>query len=197
MATSSETLRAFVAVELPEDVLAAVGRARRSLETRLAARAVRWTRPEGIHLTLKFLGDTPAASVPEIERRLQEALAGIPTFTLGLAPLGVFPNAHAPRVVWIGLSGDLPSLHAVRERVEEAIVPLGYPDDGRPFSPHLTLGRVADFASPSDRRDVGAAVAEASPPPQVGFEVREVSLIRSELGPGGARYTRLCAVALG
>lgn len=197
MVTPSENLRAFVAVELPEDVMAAVDRAQRSLAARLGGRMCRWTRSEGIHLTLKFLGDTPADMVPEIERRLREALSGVPAFTLALAPLGVFPNASAPRVVWIGLSGDLQALHSIQRRVEEAISPLGYPTEQRPFSPHLTLGRVADFASPADRREIGAAVETASPPPQVRFDVGEVSLIRSELGPGGARYTRLANVTLG
>jgi len=194
--TSGVVLRTFVAVELPEDALAAVGSAQRALASRLPSRALRWTRPEGIHLTLKFLGDTPADAVPEIGRRLGNALSGLPGFSLSLAALGVFPSTQAPRVVWIGLSGDLPSLLEAQRRVEAAISTLGYPTERRPFSPHLTLARVADIASPSESREIGAVVEVAAPPPQVRFGVGEVCLIRSELGPGGARYSRLAAVPL-
>ncbi len=196
MSTPEETLRTFVAVELPQDVLAALGRSQRSLDARLRSRALRWTRPEGIHLTLKFLGDTPTELLPEVERRLQESLAGVPPFGLELAPLGVFPNARATRVVWVGLAGDLQALAEIQRRVEDSIAPLGYPTEKRSFSPHLTLARVADTATADERRDVGSAVATAAPPPRTRFEVGEVSLMRSQLGPGGARYTRMLAVPL-
>jgi len=196
VATSGAVLRTFVAVELPEDALAVVGSAQRALASRLPSRHPRWTRPEGIHLTLRFLGDTPADAVPEIARRLGDALSGVPGFSLSLAALGVFPSAQAPRVVWIGLSGDLACLQEARRRVEGAISPLGYPTERRPFLPHLTLARVADFTSPTERREIGAAVQAAAPLPHVQFKVGEVCLIRSELGPGGARYSRLAAIRL-
>ncbi len=196
MSTSGETLRTFVAIQLPEDVLAAIARARRALDARLASRALRWTRPDGIHLTLKFLGETPADVIPEVERRLGEALAGVSSFALELAPLGVFPSPAAARVVWVGLAGDLQALADAQRRVEEAISPLGYPTEKRPFSPHLTLARVADFAAPADRREIGSAVSAAPVPPRLRFEVQAVSLMRSQLGPGGARYTQLFSVAL-
>jgi RNA 2',3'-cyclic 3'-phosphodiesterase len=194
---SASLLRAFVAIELPEDVLLALRHSQQELASRLQSRAIRWTRPEGIHLTLKFLGDTSAELVSQIEVRLRESLAGSGPLSLALAPLGTFPDARAPRVVWIGLSGDLDALDATQRRVETAISPLGYPTERRPFSPHLTLARIADFASPVERRDIGLAVEATSPPPSAEFEVSAVSLIRSELGSGGARYSTLLSVPLG
>lgn len=193
---SSTILRTFVAVELPESVLSAIGGIQRDLASTSAGRVVRWSRVEGIHLTLKFLGDTPSDRVPEIERSLAEAISDSARFALALAPLGAFPDFRAPRVILVGLGGDTAELQRVQRRVEDALSPLGFPTERRAFSPHLTLGRVADVASPAERQALGGLIARARLPRTDPFEVAEVSLIRSDLLPGGARYTRLAAIPL-
>ncbi len=195
------TLRTFVAVELPEQVLAALGQAQAGLSARATragvGRSVRWVSPSGIHLTLKFLGDTPASLVPEIQSRLAAGLSGQRRLAVSLSGLGVFPSLRAPRVLWVGLAGDLAGLAELQRRVEDAIGPLGYPADSRPFSPHLTLARVGEAASPSDRQVLGEIVRSYSPAPVGQIEVGDVSLMRSELSRAGPRYTRLLAVGLG
>jgi 2'-5' RNA ligase len=193
-------IRTFVAFELTDPVIRALAAVRRDLESDLGAataRALRWARPEGIHLTLKFLGATPADQLPSIEDRLRDALGGRSRLALELGPVGVFPSQRAPRVVWVGLAGDVAALREVQLAIEQAISPLGYPTERRPFSPHLTLARVADLATPPERRQIGETAARVPVPPPTPFQATAVSLMRSDLGRGGARYSRLFDVPLG
>lgn len=208
-AEAPATLRTFVAIELPDGVkegLAAAQRAWRAAagpggdvgggaRDGVRGAAVKWVEPAGIHLTLKFLGATPAHLVADIERELEWGLTSVRAFRLELGEAGVFPGPRAPRVLWVGLRGDLETLGRVGDITEATIAPLGYPTEARPFAPHLTLGRVREDARPEERRRLGEAVARLRPP-TASFVVDAVSLIRSERGPAGARYTRLFALPL-
>ena len=186
-------IRAFVAADLPDEIRDRLGETQRRLRDRLARagidRGLKWTQPAGIHLTLKFLGETDEALIPELGQELAAVVAAQPTLTLALAGPGVFPNPRAPRVVWIGVEGDVPALMTLQSRVEAALSPLGFPTESRPFSPHLTLARVAEVVSREDRERIGAAVLSTPAREAVAFQIHTVSLIRSELLPGGARYT--------
>ncbi|HEY3111808.1 MAG TPA: RNA 2',3'-cyclic phosphodiesterase [Chloroflexota bacterium] len=195
---SEPSLRTFVAVELPDQVRAAIAAAQAELRGALGARtgSVRWVDPAGAHLTLKFLGDTPESAVPAIEVSLRAALAGARAFALRTGALGCFPSGRSPRVLWLGLDGELEPLTATRDAVEAAIAPLGWPTEARPFSPHLTLGRLRPDASPAERAGIGKAAGAIWPPAPTPLPVASVSLMRSELGPRGARYTRLVEVSL-
>src|SRR5690242_13044572 len=105
---SQQTVRAFIAVELPAQVHALLSTVQGELREMMgsAEGAVRWVRPEGSHLTLQFLGDVPSELVPRIEEGLREAVAGVDTFLLEVSGVGAFPNPRRPRVVWVGLTGD-------------------------------------------------------------------------------------------
>ena len=196
-----ELIRAFVALEVPPRVLGALREAQEELKRRAMARGieqeVRWVDPKGIHLTLKFLGGVPATQLPAIEAALRAGLAGQTPFSLTLGEAGVFPRLAAPRVLWIGVGGALPILQAVQQRVEAALVPLGYPAEARPFAPHLTLGRVRETVGAERRRTLGGIITAPLGIPAPQWEVHEVSLMRSELRPGGARYSRLATFILG
>jgi RNA 2',3'-cyclic 3'-phosphodiesterase len=193
-------LRTFIAVELSDEVKTALGEIQAGLRARLGRagvdRGVRWVDPAGVHLTLKFLGATPAELVAEISRRLGEALAGQARFEVALGETGAFPNARAPRVLWVGLTGDLEALALTQQRVEAALAPLGFPTESRPFSPHLTLARLNDWVPPTDRQLIGQIVQDQRPRQSERLSVTAISLVQSELGRGGARYTRLGDVAL-
>jgi len=189
-------IRAFVAIELPaeardycDEVLA---RAKRLLAS--AQGAVRWIRPEGIHVTLKFLGSVPGEQVPELTQRLMTALTGQAPFDVTLHDLGVFSSAESPRVIWLGLEGNLRALGQAQERVEEATGPLGYPRDKRPYRPHLTLGRVREDAPLEELAEIGQLPSEWPRGPGCTFRVTSASLMRSNLSRGGARYTRLADI---
>lgn len=181
-------MRLFVAIELPPAVLDALGRAQDAL--RKEARSLRFVRPEGIHLTLKFIGDVAESDLARIEDALGDALPTLSPFTLSTAGPGTFGGSGV-RVVWIGVDGDLDPLRRLQARIDRALAELGVADaDDRPFRAHLTLARVRDGASPDERRRVGALV-RSLPIDSVAFDVSTVVLMRSRLGRDGARYTAL------
>ncbi|MEX0799723.1 MAG: RNA 2',3'-cyclic phosphodiesterase [Dehalococcoidia bacterium] len=187
-------LRLFVAIELPEPVLAALGDVQDQLRAH-RLEGLRWTRPEGVHLTLKFLGETPAVRLGDIEAAVASAVDGRTAFRLALGAAGTFGSRGRPRVVWIDLEGEVEELRRLQLAVEAALVAIGFPAEEREFSPHLTLARVRQPPPRELAERLTAALAEVSTP-EMEFEAKEVSLMRSELGPGGAVYTRLAAFPL-
>ncbi len=174
-------LRTFVAIELPGRVREALERHIRRLRQQLPG-SFRWVKPESVHLTLKFLGDIEEAQASAIAEALRRSLAGHPQFDLRTGRLGCFPNAKRPRVVWMGVEGDLDALAGLQLKVEEACTDLGFEREKRRFVPHLTLGRASRSAPVS----LDKAPGESEP-----FTVTRISLMKSELTPGGAVHTRL------
>ena len=186
------TLRAFIAAELPDEVRTALGR----VQADLAAAGVRarWVRPEGIHLTLKFLGQIPPEAAARAAEGMAAAVAGQTGVDLAMGRLGVFPGPRRPRVVWAGLEGDIAALEGLHRRVERALGARGFPPEGRPFRAHLTLGRFGESGAPGP---VAAALAAAAVPNAGAFAIRELVLFKSDLRPEGAVYTPLARAALG
>lgn len=188
-------IRLFIAIELPTDVVSALSQAQHSLQREPGLAGLRWVRPEGVHLTLKFLGETPEARQSAIETAITRAVVGVAPFELHLGQLGHFGSRQSPRVVWIDVGGDTETLARLQSHVEREIAPLGYPPENRAFSPHLTLARIP----PERARDVAAtledAIARTTVPP-ASMQAAEVSLMKSELQRGGAVYTQLFAAKL-
>src|SRR5258708_25935362 len=193
---SSEALRLFTAIELPaaaRDTLAALQKRLQSVDT---AHAIRWSSIDGIHLTLKFLGDVAPDKVPPITAALTAATAGRNPFDLTVAGAGCFPNLRKPRVVWAGSSGDSVALHALRDAVEQHVAPLGYPTDERPFSPHFTLGRARQEAAASALAALGSHIGKLDVGMLYSWPPDVLSLIRSDLKPSGAVYTQVAHFGL-
>ncbi len=188
-------IRTFIAVDLPEDVERALGAAAQSLR---AARieGLRAVRPEGIHLTLKFLGDVPETRVDEIGNAVSEAIAGRRQLEVSTGGPGAFPNTRRPQVLWVGIAGRLEPLMRLQAEVDAALGALGFPTETRPFHPHLTLARLDRRMPVSAKRASLAALESAGPPAGMRIAVRSVSLVQSILGRGGARYVRLATVPL-
>jgi 2'-5' RNA ligase len=193
----SDTYRLFIAVELPTDVLDALDRIQSDLRRVMPSRAVRWTRPEGIHLTLKFLGDVGIDQVKKIQDGLLDAASGHHPFSLDIEGLGCFPNPKHPRVVWVGVAGDTRKLAAIQESVEKSIAPLGFSTENRPFTPHLTLGRIQNRASRDDIARAGQIVEDRELGRVACWQVESINLMRSQLKPDGAVYTQLFEAKLG
>lgn len=179
-------MRLFIAIELPEGIKQAIA----GLQDRLKAGGARanWTRPGGIHLTLKFLGEVEEAKVPAIVRALDDAARGTGPLRIEVTGAGAFPHTRAPRVLWLGVAGDTGKLAALQARIEDAMAGLGFEREARKFSPHLTLARIR-FAKPRDnwqqRIDDIRNIALGS------FEASSVSLMQSELKREGAVYTEI------
>jgi len=176
------TIRAFIAIDLPPAVKAALADVAATLGGRVPRGVVRWVRPEQMHLTLRFLGDTPTDRLPALAAALDALAAGHAPFALRLTGVGCFPNARRPRVVWVGLGGEEAKLTALAAALEAALRPLGWPPEDRPFRAHLTLGRVKDEQA-AQGIDWSAAV------PALEVPVTAVHLIESQLRPDGSVYT--------
>jgi RNA 2',3'-cyclic 3'-phosphodiesterase len=191
-----EMLRTFIAIELDETLRIAIARVQGKFKRLAPPGSVKWVAPEGIHLTLKFLGDTPASRLDEIEAALRVACAGSAPFEFSVEGRGCFPNTRRPRVVWVAVREKGQALARLQAAIERQVAPLGWPTEERGFSPHLTLGRVARGASPAAEAAVGQVV-EQSVIEQIGAQrVTAVNLIESELRPTGAVYRTLISVPL-
>lgn len=184
--------RLFVAIEVGPEVRAALRTAQdRCRAARFPLRPVALA---GAHLTLRFLGDTESALVPALGATLRTVAAAHGPFALHTAAPGVFPNARRPRVLWLGLDGEVARLLALQRATEAALVDCGMPREDRPFRPHLTVGRLANSPSPPVAQT--AALLASLPVTAAPLPVTAIHLIRSLLGPGGARYTTLVTAPL-
>lgn len=191
------SLRLFIAVHLPPDLLAGIGDVQGQLRQEMGALSLRWTRPEGSHLTLKFLGETAANRVEGIVAALQAAAATQPGFTLTVAGLGCFPTLRRPNVIWVGVQDPDRALQRLAAAVDGAMAGLGWQAERRPFNGHLTLARVKQGAGVEERSAIAAHLARFSPPDPLGLlPVRFLHLMHSDLQPGGSIYTELAKISL-
>lgn len=192
---TTESVRAFVAVKMAPQAEEELARLQQRLARRVPDRAVKWSRTDQIHLTLKFLGNVTRDRIPGLQASAREACRVTGPFRLRLSAPGTFPNPRRPRVIWAGLSGDLDRLRRLQVAVDGACEGFGAHRESREFHPHLTLGRVAKGA---ERQ--GSAIAEAlasvGPYPTSEWMVREIFLVRSHLGSQGATYEDLAVFPL-
>jgi 2'-5' RNA ligase len=191
-----EILRTFIAIELDEALRTAIARVQGKFKRLAPPGSVKWVGPDGIHLTLKFLGETPASRLGAVEAALRAACADAAPFEISVEGRGCFPNMRRPRVVWVAVRDKGQALARLQAAVERHVAPLGWPSEARGFSPHLTLGRVSRGAGPMAEAAVGQMV-EQSVVGQIGVQrVTAISLIQSDLRPSGAVYTTLVSVPL-
>jgi RNA 2',3'-cyclic 3'-phosphodiesterase len=186
-------MRLFVAIDLDERARRAIAAEQTRLAEAMGVRraAVRWARPEHLHLTLVFVADAPDARLPDLVAALSAAMNRKP-FSLVLGSLGVFPSRGAPRAVWLGVTGGEPELRAVQREVADRIERVGIALEPRPFAPHLTLGR-SKASRPSDR---GLMLAAASSGVIARVRVDHATLYLSRPTSEGPRYTELARVNL-
>ncbi|HEU4327433.1 MAG TPA: RNA 2',3'-cyclic phosphodiesterase [Roseiflexaceae bacterium] len=185
-------MRLFVAIELPEEVKAALVAAQEPL--RRGDPPVKWVAAGAMHLTLLFLGETDPGRLPAVGAAMREALADVPALQLRLGAAGAFPNMRRPSTLWVDVSGDLAALEQAQTALAAALETLGFPREQRPFRAHLTLGRVRREANPAEQARLGTALAALPSPPQLSWQADRVVLFQSELLREGPRYTALEAV---
>ena len=191
----SESIRTFIAMELSELAKARIEQAIGSMKSQ-GLSGVRWVKPDGMHLTLKFLGGIAPPMAEKVTQAIQEACQGAKPFNLALSHTGAFPNLERPRVLWVGLSGDLEPLRELHGQIESQILRLGFPAETRRFSPHVTLGRVRDGVSSRERRLIGETLGRITVEDVPPWRVETVNLMKSTLTPAGAIYTPLTKTLL-
>lgn len=183
-------MRAFIALPIPDVVGAYIKATQDRLNPMVDG--IRWVPLANVHLTLKFLGSIDPAMVPVIASRLDRMACLTQAFFLRIQDVGAFPNKRRARVLWVGLQGDLPRLKSLQKSIEDALEPLGFEREKRPFRAHLTIGRTRGKGPGCMLRELPTS-KQAWPEP---FNVNEVHLYRSLLKPMGAQYRLLHAVPL-
>ncbi len=196
MTTPGERIRSFIAIPVPSAGQQALEDAAKRLDSDFGG-SVRWVPPDGIHLTLKFMGDIQAEMVDLVLKALPPVTARFSPFELAISGLGVFPNPRRPRVLWAGVHGDLETLSALQLAVDDAVGNLGLPKEQRAFSPHLTLGRVRRDVPEGQLRKIGQVVSEGELSGAPAWTADTVHLMRTELDPAGARHYLVGSASIG
>ena len=200
-------LRAFLAVELSDDLRNRITLIQQDLRQRLGRESskdsrITWVQPSSLHLTMKFLGDTGELQIEPLREAVGRAMTGHEVVHMPIERLGVFPRLQQPRVLWVGPSeqweqgDDAKRLTALHRAIEDCCQPFGFEPEGRPLSPHLTLARVKE-----GERHVGQALAKSGVidrPISLGLLAMDsIVLMKSELRPTGSVYTKLWEVRTG
>ena len=191
-----EKIRSFIAIKLPDNVREHLAGISDRIKRECSA-PVKWVSMEHMHLTLKFLGDVEAGKIPLVLEALGEAAKGKSSLSLKTAETGGFPSPQRVRIIWAGLEGDVSPLADFQREIEKRLGPLGFPEETRAFTPHLTLGRVKERASSDQQAELGTTIGKYSGLKPVSFTVSAVYLIKSVLTPRGPQYTELGSVRLG
>ncbi|MDY6833474.1 MAG: RNA 2',3'-cyclic phosphodiesterase [Chloroflexota bacterium] len=186
----TDRLRCFIAIELPDEVKLRIEMCQDHLK-KGRHEFVKWVNPQGIHLTLAFLGDIQTDLLPRVEEAMDRAVADSTSIDLAVDELGVFPGWKQPRVVWLGIKGDIHKLELMHDSLSRELISLGYMPESRGFKPHLTLGRIRDGATSVQKREFGEWVSALQFDSRVQFKATNLSLMQSILKPSGAIYNRL------
>lgn len=188
-------IRAFIAIDLSAEIQRRLDEVAGQLKQRLSGGPIRWVPVDNIHLTLKFLGDVSLANLEMLKKILHSEVGRHHSFEMSVGELGAFPTLRRPRVIWIGVEAP-PELMAIQTGIEDETARLGYAREERPFSPHLTMGRVSRNATSQDAHRISEVLGSY----KAGFlgatRVQMVHLYRSDLQPGGAVYSRLFSASL-
>ncbi len=188
-------IRAFIAVNITPEIGQMLETILRELQLDLKGVPVRWVPVKNIHITLKFLGDVSESNLDVLKKIISGEAAAHSSFEISVRGLGAFPSTKRPRVIWVGVQAPA-ELAALQRAIEHETAKLGYPREDRPFSPHLTIGRVSRNANTNDLQRIGSVVMEAKPGYVEAAKVEEVYLYRSDLQPSGALYTPLFSANL-
>jgi 2'-5' RNA ligase len=181
-----EGIRSFVAIEVPGLLRVKMGELQRELKR--AEADVRWVRPEGIHLTLKFLGTISGEELEKMATAVAPVISSWVPFELRIEGLGCFPSSRNPRIVWVGIGRGSGEASSLQKAIENQAAEAGFPPEGRAFKAHLTLGRVR---SPKGKDALTQAIDNHRDVEIGSFWANEVYIFKSELKPSGAIYSKL------
>ena len=185
-------LRAFIAIEVPEKIHNDIRKLQRAIASHRLN--IRWVKPVNMHLTIKFLGNVEPSDMEALGRILSDTAANHPIFDLLPQGVGIFPNIRRPRIIWAGIAGQTDVLRSIWKSVEDALVPLGFAADKRPYRGHVTIGRIKTRL---DRGRLVTALRTHQDFVSEKFSVKHLVMVKSELRPSGPVYTKLWEMPFG
>ncbi|GBC62634.1 2'-5' RNA ligase [Desulfonema ishimotonii] len=189
-----DRVRAFIAFPLPKTVRDLIREIRADVQAQ--GFRMRWVRPENIHLTLRFLGEICRTDIDPVAGAMGNAAADVSPFPLGAGGVGVFPGIRNPRVLWVGVRGDTPSLLRLRQDLDQHLEAVGFPAETRPFRAHLTIARIRGRLPDTEARQLARIMEKHTASESERFTATEMILYQSDLKPSGPVYTRLRGVML-
>ncbi|MCJ7615953.1 MAG: RNA 2',3'-cyclic phosphodiesterase [Desulfobacterales bacterium] len=181
-----DTIRTFIAFKLPENIILSIRKIQEDIKS--YAFKVRWVNPEKIHLTLKFLGNINDTDIEKVSESIINTVNCHAPISLAVKGAGVFPGIKSPRVIWVGITGEIEKLTSIQKDIEENLEKLGFPREKRPFKGHLTLGRIKGKIDPKKLLD---AMKKFERFESELFIADKVFLFKSDLNSTGSVYTEL------
>ena len=188
-------VRTFIAIDLPQTIQDTIARETSGLRDQTGRGIIRWVSPQNMHLTLRFLGDISAETVEEFKKLLADTANTYPPIDISVGDFGVFPNSKRPRVLWVGLKYP-PTLVKLQSEIEFLARQLKFKPENRPFSPHLTIGRINRNATINDVQALQDILTSFKVGHLGSFTADTIHLIRSDLHPSGAEYSKLFSALL-
>ena len=185
-----KTIRTFIAIELSDDLKKSIQAVIQCYQGLVPAGLVKWVATRNLHLTIKFLGDTPLTIVPSIQDKMDQLVSGETSFWMTAAGAGMFPSARKPRIVWLGLDCKT-ELSGISKRLDNLLSELNIAREERTFSPHLTIGRVYQGLEDEQLQKLGEIILRNQPGAIQKMFVRNISLIKSDLRSDGPVYTTI------
>jgi RNA 2',3'-cyclic 3'-phosphodiesterase len=185
--SDEKAIRAFLAVDPPEEIFREIIKIQERLRKAIQG-DIRWVRPEGIHLTLKFFGYVYESDIANISHVVKNGVANMRALMLNVRNLGAFPSVNRPRVLWLGIDGDTDALISLQAETDTGFQEYGFKKEERPFRPHLTLARIKE---PKGLVGLAEAVKKNDDYIAGSFTVSGLTLFKSDLKPTGAIYTKL------
>lgn len=190
-----ETLRTFIAVDFPIDVKLKIEEITAYFKTQLPKQAIKWVDPNNMHLTLKFMGETPIEKLERIKASIHQVVTTFQIFSIEIKTLGMYPNANQPRVIWLGIQGG-ENLITLHKQLDASLKEVGIQPERRPFSPHLTIGRVRRNADLESVKTLGKTLSQFKVSSLGNISITQIVYYQSELTPQGPNYTILQSTPL-
>ncbi|MBM3137602.1 MAG: RNA 2',3'-cyclic phosphodiesterase [Chloroflexi bacterium] len=190
----TQRLRTFLAIELPDSTKGNINDHIQTLRS-FTKSSIKWVAQDNLHITMKFLGEFDPSHINKLHNLLTHTINSIPVFKIHIDRMGAFPNLRAPKVIWLGFNMS-DNLRKIYRCIEESVVNLGYDADDRPFSPHLTIGRIRRDLPGDEIRNIGEAMSIGNFNLQSTFLVERVVFFQSELKKEGPIYSKLFEIFL-
>ena len=186
-----DTIRTFIAFKLPKNIISSIKKIQEDIKS--YAFKIRWVNLGKIHLTLKFLGNINYADIEKTGETIINTVNGYAPVSLAVKGAGVFPCIKRPRVIWVGIAGEIEKLAVIQKNIEENLEKLGFPREKRPFKAHLTLGRIKGKIDSKKLLDAMKKIEEFEAEL---FIADKIFLFKSDLKPTGSVYTELKSISL-
>lgn len=185
-----QTKRTFIALDFPLEIRQKIRDITAYFKTQLPPGLIKWVDPDNMHLTLKFMGETPPEKLADIKHAIYQLGAVFPVFSIEIEDLGMYPNSKHPRVIWLGIKGEN-NLITLHNQLDQALNQIGIQPEKRPFSPHLTIARVRRSANQDSVLQIGKTLSQFKVSHLGTVHVHEIVYYQSDLTPQGPNYTIL------